>query len=69
MNAHSKAAVSKPAASKDPTDITTPEDKIPLPKPVPIYVTYLTARPDGTGIAFHDDPYGLDAGVRLATAD
>jgi len=52
-----------------PTDITTPEDKIPLPKPVPIYVTYLTARPDGTGIAFHDDPYGLDAGVRLATAD
>jgi murein L,D-transpeptidase YcbB/YkuD len=52
-----------------PTDITQPEDKVPLPQPVPIYVTYLTAQPDGTGIAFHDDPYGLDAGVRLATAD
>jgi murein L,D-transpeptidase YcbB/YkuD len=54
-----------------PTDITKPEDKIPLPQPVPIYVTYLTARPDasGGGIAFHDDPYGLDKGVRLAAAD
>jgi murein L,D-transpeptidase YcbB/YkuD len=54
-----------------PTDITQPEDKVPLATPVPIYVTYLTARPDpdGGGIAFHDDPYGLDAGVRLATAD
>jgi murein L,D-transpeptidase YcbB/YkuD len=54
-----------------PTDITKPEDKIPLPQPVPIYVTYLTDRPDasGGGIAFHDDPYGLDKGVRLAAAD
>jgi murein L,D-transpeptidase YcbB/YkuD len=52
-----------------PTDVTQPELKVPLPKPVPIYVTYLTARPDGTGIAFHDDPYGLDSGLRLAAAD
>ena len=52
-----------------PTDVTTPEVKVPLPKPVPIYVTYLTARPDGTGIAFHDDPYGLDKELRLAAAD
>lgn len=52
-----------------PTDLTTPEDKVLLPQPVPIYVTYLTARPDGNGIAFHDDPYGLDKGIRLATAD
>jgi murein L,D-transpeptidase YcbB/YkuD len=52
-----------------PTDITKPEDKVPLPVPVPIYVTYLTASPDGTGIAFHDDPYGLDKDIRLATAD
>jgi murein L,D-transpeptidase YcbB/YkuD len=52
-----------------PTDVSQPELKVPLEKPVPIYVTYLTARPEGTGIAFHDDPYGLDKGLRLAAAD
>jgi murein L,D-transpeptidase YcbB/YkuD len=52
-----------------PTNVTQPEFKVPLAKPVPIYVTYLTASPDGTGIAFHDDPYGLDNGLRLAAAD
>jgi len=46
------------------------EDKVPLATPVPIYVTYLTALPTGSGeIVFHDDPYGRDASVRLATAD
>jgi murein L,D-transpeptidase YcbB/YkuD len=28
---------------------------------VPIYVTYLTARPDGDQLAVGRDPYGLDA--------
>ena len=52
-----------------PTD-AAPEEKIPLAKPVPIYVTYLTAVPAGAGeIVFHDDPYGRDDNVRLATAD
>jgi L,D-transpeptidase YcbB len=47
-----------------------PEEKVPLGKPVPIYVTYLTALPSGGGeIVFHDDPYGRDGDVRLATAD
>jgi len=47
-----------------------PEDKVPLAKPVPIYVTYLTALPSGGGeIVFHDDPYGRDGDVRLASAD
>jgi murein L,D-transpeptidase YcbB/YkuD len=27
---------------------------------VPIYILYLTARPDGDAIAFADDVYGLD---------
>jgi murein L,D-transpeptidase YcbB/YkuD len=45
------------------------EDKVPLAKPVPIYVTYLTALPASSGeIVFHDDPYGRDADIRLATA-
>ena len=51
-----------------PTGLTQPEQKVMLPKPVPIYVTYLTARPDGDTIAFHDDPYELDKDTRLATA-
>jgi murein L,D-transpeptidase YcbB/YkuD len=52
-----------------PSD-TAPEEKVPLEKPVPIYVTYLTALPAAGGeIVFHDDPYGRDADVRLATAD
>jgi murein L,D-transpeptidase YcbB/YkuD len=52
-----------------PTD-AAPEEKVPLDKPVPIYVTYLTALPASSGeIVFHDDPYGRDGDVRLATAD
>jgi murein L,D-transpeptidase YcbB/YkuD len=29
---------------------------------VPIYISYLTARPDGEKIAFADDVYKLDGG-------
>ena len=35
---------------------------------VPIYITYLTAIPQGTTIAFHGDVYGRD-GVQLAAVD
>jgi len=42
-----------------------PEQKVDLPKPVPIYITYLTARAEGDGLAAGPDPYGLD-GVQLA---
>jgi murein L,D-transpeptidase YcbB/YkuD len=38
-----------------------PEQKVPLPNPVPIYVTYLTAVPSGTSIVYFDDFYGRDA--------
>jgi murein L,D-transpeptidase YcbB/YkuD len=41
---------------------------VPLPEIVPIYITYLTAIPDGPAIAFRDDPYGRD-GMRLAAVD
>lgn len=52
-----------------PSD-TAAEEKMPLEKPVPIYVTYLTALPSAGGeIVFHDDPYGRDGDIRLATAD
>ena len=34
-----------------------PEQNVLLPRPVPIYVTYLTARVDGGQLAYVDDPY------------
>jgi murein L,D-transpeptidase YcbB/YkuD len=52
-----------------PSKVEDAEQLVKLPEPVPIYITYLTASPDGTEIAFRDDPYGLDTGVRLAAAD
>jgi murein L,D-transpeptidase YcbB/YkuD len=37
-----------------------PEQKVDLPAPVPIYITYLTAVPSGTSIVYFDDFYGKD---------
>jgi murein L,D-transpeptidase YcbB/YkuD len=36
------------------------EEKVPLAKAVPVYITYLTTVPDGSRIAFLDDVYGHD---------
>lgn len=38
-----------------------PEQKVPLTKPVPVYLTYLTAVPSGTELAFYEDIYKRDA--------
>jgi murein L,D-transpeptidase YcbB/YkuD len=37
------------------------EQNFPLPRPVPIYLTYLTVQASGTGVQFRPDPYGLDS--------
>ena len=37
-----------------------PEQQVPLPQPVPLYITYLTAVPSGTSIVYFDDFYGKD---------
>ena len=37
-----------------------PDIEVPLDDPVPVYVTYLTAVPSGSSIAFFDDVYGWD---------
>jgi murein L,D-transpeptidase YcbB/YkuD len=37
-----------------------PEQKVNLPAPVPIYITYLTAVPSGSSIVYFDDFYGKD---------
>ena len=61
-----------------PADAPGPEQYIPLPRPVPVYLTYLTVAPDrANGVVFRPDPYGFDAlampqmfgqGVQLASA-
>ena len=42
------------------------EERVPLDYPVPVYITYLTAMPSGSSIAYFDDVYGRDSS-RLAT--
>jgi murein L,D-transpeptidase YcbB/YkuD len=37
------------------------EQKVDLPRPVPIYMTYLTVERSGPGVVFRPDPYGFDA--------
>ena len=44
------------------------EEKVRLDKPVPVYLTYMTAVPDGSDITFLDDVYGRDS-ARLAKAE
>ncbi len=51
-----------------PSRVREAEKFMNLPEMVPIYITYLTAMPQGGTIAFHDDPYGRD-GVQLAAVD
>lgn len=36
------------------------EDEVDLPKPIPVYMTYLTAQPTASGIQFMPDHYGRD---------
>jgi L,D-transpeptidase YcbB len=36
------------------------EQRVMLDKPVPVYITYLTAVPDGSSVAYFDDVYGRD---------
>ena len=54
------------------------EQRIELPKAVPIYMTYLTVAASGNGVMFRPDPYGFDAlampqmfggPTRIASAD
>jgi murein L,D-transpeptidase YcbB/YkuD len=44
------------------------EEAVPLATPVPVYITYLTAMPDGGSIAYFDDVYGRDAAKMASDA-
>lgn len=43
-----------------PRTNSSAEQVIPLPRPVPIYMTYFTVSPAAGGVIFRDDPYGFD---------
>lgn len=43
------------------------EQRIDLPTLVPVYITYLTAIPTDSGIAFRDDVYGRDSAPEMAS--
>lgn len=40
-----------------------PEERVDLPRPVPIYITYMTAGPGPDGVVFRRDPYKRDEAV------
>jgi murein L,D-transpeptidase YcbB/YkuD len=44
-----------------PQPTSAPEQILELPRPVPIYMTYLTVAPAANGVVFRPDPYGFDA--------
>ena len=46
-------------------DPSRPEQRVDLPEPVPVFITYLTAAPTERGIVFREDVYGRDS-VALA---
>ena len=49
---------------------STPEQVVELARPVPVYITYMTAAWDGTKVALGQDPYSRDVnrGTRLASS-
>jgi murein L,D-transpeptidase YcbB/YkuD len=51
-----------------PARVREIEQEVQLPEMVPVYITYLTAMPEGGTIAFHRDPYSRDH-VQLAAVD
>jgi murein L,D-transpeptidase YcbB/YkuD len=38
-----------------------PEQQLALPRPTPVFVTYLTAHAEGGQLSFVDDVYGRDS--------
>ena len=52
------------------TASNAPEQSVPLPSPVPVFVTYLTAQADGGQLSLVNDIYGRDSsqgGASLAS--
>lgn len=54
----------KPLSTKS----SRPEQQVNLPRPVPVYITYLTAAPEGQQIVYRNDAYNRDA-VQMAALE
>ena len=50
------------------TKSARPEQRVDLPKPVPVFLTYLTAMPTGGDVTYLPDVYNRDRGA-LSTLD
>lgn len=50
------------------TTSSSPEQRVDLPRPVPVYLTYLTAVPSGGRITFLPDVYKRDPAALAALA-
>jgi L,D-transpeptidase YcbB len=48
---------------------TVPEQPIELDRPVPVYLAYLTAVPDGNQVVYYDDIYGKDRSQLAKSGD
>ena len=48
-----------------PAQSTKPDQRVDLPQPVPVYITYLTAMPEGQTVVYRADVYNRD-GAQLA---
>ena len=48
------------------TTSTRPEQRVDLPTPVPVYLTYLTAIPNEDGVAYLPDVYNRDRAALAA---
>lgn len=55
------SALARWMLGRQPSGSNTPEEHVTLPTPVPIYITYLTARVEGGQLSFVDDIYGKDS--------
>jgi len=45
-----------------------PDQRVDLDEATPVYITYLTAAPGASGVAFYPDVYGRDPALMAATA-
>ena len=54
-------ALAKLLLDEQPAVGDTPEQRVDLPKPVPVYITYLTALPTADGLILRPDVYSRDA--------
>jgi L,D-transpeptidase YcbB len=63
------AALGRWLLGRDPVAAgPAPEQHVALPQPVPVYITYLTVRPEGGELKMAEDVYGIDHAIATRLA-